>query len=92
MAYVKARSETRLRPAQHPSTALSPAWSPDGTTIAFYRQAGSDSGIYVIPALGGPEKKSRSTQVLWSSTISWSPDGKWIAFPDLAPEENQTRI
>jgi Tol biopolymer transport system component/DNA-binding winged helix-turn-helix (wHTH) protein len=91
--YVKALgSETRLRLTQHPSKSLSPAWSPDGTQIAFYRRAGPDSGIYVVPALGGPEQKLRSTEDLEDATISWSPDGKWIAFQDGAPEEQQTRI
>jgi Tol biopolymer transport system component/tRNA A-37 threonylcarbamoyl transferase component Bud32 len=91
--YVKALgSETLLRLTQHPSTDLIPAWSPDGTQIAFYRRGGSDSGIYVVPALGGPEQKLRSTRDINRSGISWSPDGKWIAFDDLAPDVNQVRI
>jgi len=99
--YVKALgSETLLRLTQHPPTYLSPAWSPDlspawspdGTRIAFYRRAGAESGIYVVPALGGPEQKLHSTADLWKATISWSPDGKWIAFADAAPDVNHARI
>jgi Tol biopolymer transport system component len=86
--YVKGLgSETLLRLTQHPSRSLSPAWSPDGTRIAFYREAGADSGINVVPALGGPEQKLRSTAALEHSTISWLPDGKWIAFVDTAQNE-----
>ena len=96
--YVKALgSETLLRLTQHPSESISPTWSADGTQIAFQRVAGADSGIYLVPALGGPERKLRptrrpTTHYNWFSwhnfaLISWSPDGKWIAFVDGAPGE-----
>jgi DNA-binding winged helix-turn-helix (wHTH) protein/Tol biopolymer transport system component len=101
--YVKAiGSETLLRLTHHPSESISPAWSPDGTQIAFHRIAGADTGIYVVAALGGPERKLHPTRMSSTSTnfilrndfthISWSPDSKWIAFADAAPEEEQTRI
>jgi Tol biopolymer transport system component/DNA-binding winged helix-turn-helix (wHTH) protein len=101
--YVKVLgSETLLRLTQHPSESISPTWSPDGTQIAFHRVAGADTGIYVVPALGGPERKLRSTRTSSSSInfisrsdfthISWSPDGKWIAFADASHKEEQGRI
>jgi len=89
--YVKGLgSETLLRLTQHPSEWLSPTWSPDGTQIAFHRMDGAGTGIYVIPALGGAERKLRSTRIAEtsSSTISWSPDGKWIAFADLRSDQH----
>jgi Tol biopolymer transport system component/DNA-binding winged helix-turn-helix (wHTH) protein len=93
--YVKALgSETLLRLTQHPSKLISPTWSPDGTQIAFHRMDGADTGIYVVPALGGQERKLRSTRISRSDLviINWSPDGKWIAFADRLPSEEPARI
>jgi len=93
--YVKGLgSETLLRLTHHPSEWNSPTWSPDGTQIAFHRMDGVDTGIYVVPALGGPERKLRSTRIRASdfAIISWSPDGKWIGYADVSPGEEQARI
>jgi Tol biopolymer transport system component/DNA-binding winged helix-turn-helix (wHTH) protein len=93
--YVKAiGSETLQRLTRHPSEWISPAWSPDGRQIAFHRVDGAETGIYVVPVLGGPERKLFSTRMPWtgSAIISWSPDGKWIALADFLPTEEHSRI
>jgi len=61
-----------------------PAWSRDGRMIAFRRKA-RQSGIYWVPASGGPAHLVASIAHQGQETLpqmSWSRDGKWIAAPD----------
>jgi Tol biopolymer transport system component/DNA-binding winged helix-turn-helix (wHTH) protein len=93
--YVKViGNENLLRLTNRSSGFLSPAWSPDGTQIAFHRLSKDDGGIYVVPAQGGPEKKLLSTHASSgrSINISWSPDGKSIAFSDSPISGGQVRL
>lgn len=86
--YVKSLgSERLLRLTQQPSNWITPAWSPDGSTIAFVRDKGEESGIFVIPALGGAERRIVSTAVAAGSfrQISWSPDGRSLAYSGYGP-------
>jgi Tol biopolymer transport system component/DNA-binding winged helix-turn-helix (wHTH) protein len=83
--YVKQRGSEIPHPlTNRPAAWLAPAWSPDGRFIAFSRSAKGGDGIYIVPALGGPERKlaeTRFTRWLFGA-LSWSPDGKWLAFRD----------
>lgn len=60
-----------------------PAWSPDGKWIAMsvYHRGGR-SGIFLIPALGGPERLALESDK--ALVPSWSPDGKWLALSPMS--------
>jgi Tol biopolymer transport system component/predicted Ser/Thr protein kinase len=83
--YVKLiNAGTPLRLTTHPGIDTSPTWSPDGRYIAFARFSESEKGIFIIPALGGTERKLYTPD--WAeasdSGLAWSSDGKYLAFID----------
>lgn len=64
-----------------------PAWSPDGTRIAFVSKRGPDAersnntDIFVVEAKAGAEPKAVTTYPgADTGPIAWSPDGRWIAY------------
>ena len=89
--YVKViGTDKPLRLTNHPAQWLGLAWSPDGRSIAVHRMVPEDGGIFLVPALGGPERKLASTDDAsrrWAG-ISWSPDGKQLAFVAHRPSAN----
>jgi eukaryotic-like serine/threonine-protein kinase len=67
-----------------PADDLSPSWSPDGRLIAFRRQSADRGGIYIVPALGGSERKLSSlnsviAEIGNTKALDWSPNGKFLA-------------
>jgi dipeptidyl aminopeptidase/acylaminoacyl peptidase/CubicO group peptidase (beta-lactamase class C family) len=68
---------------------LAPAWSPDGTRLAFLRAQDGPAQLWLLPADGG-EPERVTTLPLGAGTPVWRPDGAEIAFSapvDLAAEE-----
>jgi len=83
--YIKQVGQERVvQLTHHPAAFLASAWSPDGRFIAFKREAEPEaSGIYLISALGGAERKLASIVPFGGPeriAVSWSPDSKWVAF------------
>ena len=65
----------------------SPAWSPDGQRLAFVRTPiaepgkGRESDVFVMDARkGASPTQLTSFEGPDGGRLSWSPDGKWIAF------------
>jgi Tol biopolymer transport system component len=74
-------------------------WSPDGRQLAFVRHLDEGPAIYTVPWPSGQER--RLIQITgppfakaWGSytTLSWSPDGKWLAFAEKSSEDEPSRI
>src|SRR5579872_2196900 len=100
-------SESLLRLTKDPAPDFSPAWSPDGRSIAFLRTIGpAQTGVFLVPAIGGAERKLADInygQVQMDVDLAWSPDGKWLATVDrikpgekpglilLSPEDGEKR-
>ncbi|MBA3441458.1 MAG: PD40 domain-containing protein [Pyrinomonadaceae bacterium] len=81
-----------LRLTTDPSADTSPAWSPDGRYVAFLRQSSEGGGFYIVPSLGGIERKLAEafTDRFEASgqNLHWSPNGSSLAVVDKSsPQE-----
>jgi len=88
--YSRSAGSTELQRLTHDSLpSIHPAWSPDGTQLAFVRQAGSEARLIVLDLSTHRERLIRrmaDSLNLWGSsnplagcqTLSWSPRGDQI--------------
>ena len=73
--------DSSLRLTKDPADCCA-AWSPDSRQVAFVRRNDSEDDIYVVPALGGMERKLYSSPHDMKPNVAWSPDGTLLAFPE----------
>jgi dipeptidyl aminopeptidase/acylaminoacyl peptidase len=68
-----------------------PRWSPDGSRIAYFGRSGDRSGLMVAKADGteprflAPIQGTNHSLPSASRDVSWSPDGRFIAFLSAQP-------
>jgi hypothetical protein len=62
------------------SQSQNPAWSPDGSRIAYESTKSGNSEIWVMNADGTGEPINVSQHEAWDSDPAWSPDGTQITF------------
>jgi Tol biopolymer transport system component/DNA-binding winged helix-turn-helix (wHTH) protein len=88
--YVKQIGDgTLLRLTSDPRPDLSPAWSPDGRTIAFLRLISDDKvEVLLVPSVAAGSARSLAdvttplTLYPHLRFIAWSPDSKWLVVSD----------
>lgn len=67
----------------------SPAWSPDGRTLAFVSDRGGDRQIWLIDRFGG-EARQLTTMRNGAGAPVWSPDSRRIAFTSsVGPDDKR---
>jgi tricorn protease len=59
-----------------PANDWGPVFSPDGSQVAFSREAGIDFGVYIVPAAGGEPRRLAYGQAV----VGWTRDGKQVVF------------
>ena len=73
-------SDPLSRSAEHP------AWSPDGSSIAYNKFSDHFSGIFVLD-LSSREARLLTDEEGLAWGPSWSPDGRWIAYVETVEYE-----
>jgi Tol biopolymer transport system component len=78
-----------IRLTTSPADDMLPRWSPDGRYLAFLADRGTGTNVYLIPPLGGPERKLVETNIPYAygvlGAFPWSPDASELLFSRPQP-------
>jgi dipeptidyl aminopeptidase/acylaminoacyl peptidase len=78
VADLETETERDLTPGEH--DASSPAWSPDGTSLAFVSARERGEQLWLLPFAAGGEARRLTTGPGGIRRPVWAPDGRRIAF------------
>lgn len=90
--YITNRDASRItRVTEHPAADIEPAWSPDGSTIAFTSARGANGllDVWVMNADGSAPRQLTEARIAneplphsgnGAGSAAWSPDGAWLAY------------
>ncbi len=73
-----------------PARDKSPRWSPDGNSIAFLSNRAGKDNVWIIPS-GGGEARHLFPFDEGVSQITWSPDGRYLAFVARTPKTKEEK-
>ncbi len=95
--YLKTLVNESLRELTHDNDfQYSPAWSPDGSQIAYFARSGEGIGLFIASATSASPARRvfvpREETDWEQGAISWSPDGKSLVFPDHADDAPSSSI
>ena len=77
-------------PLSGPDDGSHPRWSPDGTRIAYLSTAGDGTKQLFVHWFDGNTTAAISSRFAETpSSVAWSPDGRFLAFPMPAPAEHK---